>query len=162
MPLMLGFQTKYILNSWSMSFNPAKVLLMAFAVLSKILSMHCATDLPTPLALLSLNIPHFVTWWPIGWLKKFMGNLNPISLDSSRFDYHFVVPSSEFVARLNVPEPIVWPINGIFEYCNWERMKWHEIGCRFHRQPSSSIKPKNKEQKSLVFDYSGRGRCLKI
>jgi len=31
-----------------------------------------------------------------------MGNLNPISLDSSRFDYHFVVPSSEFVARLNV------------------------------------------------------------
>ena len=41
MPLMLGFHTKYILNPWSMSFNPAKVSLMAFAVLFKIPSTHC-------------------------------------------------------------------------------------------------------------------------
>ena len=41
MPLMIGFYTKHIRNPWSTSFNPAKVSLMAFAVLFKILSTHC-------------------------------------------------------------------------------------------------------------------------
>ena len=38
MPLMLGFETKYILNPWSISFNLAKVFLMAFAVLFNTIS----------------------------------------------------------------------------------------------------------------------------
>ena len=41
MPLILGFHTKYILNPSGMYFNPAEVMLMAFAILFKIPSAHC-------------------------------------------------------------------------------------------------------------------------
>ena len=46
MPIIIEFHTKYILNSWSMLFNPVKVSLMAFAVLFKILSTHCEARAP--------------------------------------------------------------------------------------------------------------------
>ena len=38
---LLDFHTKYILNSWSMQFDPAKVSLIDFAITFKILSAHC-------------------------------------------------------------------------------------------------------------------------
>ena len=41
MPSKLGFQTKHILNPWSMQFNAVKVSLLAFVILFKILSAHC-------------------------------------------------------------------------------------------------------------------------
>ena len=45
MPLILGFHTKYILNPWSMNFNPTNVLLMAFAIFLKS-SMRTVVVLP--------------------------------------------------------------------------------------------------------------------
>ena len=41
MPFNLGFQTKHILNPWSMHINPLKVSFNVFAILFKILSAHC-------------------------------------------------------------------------------------------------------------------------
>ena len=41
MPFNLGFQTKHILNPWSIHFNPVKVSLNGFQILFKILSEHC-------------------------------------------------------------------------------------------------------------------------
>ena len=37
----LGFHTKYILNSWCMSFYPAKVPLRMLSILFKVRSTHC-------------------------------------------------------------------------------------------------------------------------
>ena len=42
MSFNLGFQTKYILNPWSMDINPVKVSFYVFVILSKNLSAHCA------------------------------------------------------------------------------------------------------------------------
>ena len=51
MAFNIEFHAKYILNLWSIFFDPAKVSLKGFAILSKILSTHCEekikfTELP--------------------------------------------------------------------------------------------------------------------
>ena len=44
-PFNLGFQTKHILNPWSMHFNPMKVSFSGFEILSKIHSVRCDVQL---------------------------------------------------------------------------------------------------------------------
>ena len=45
MAFNLGFQTKHILNPWSMLFHPPKVPLKVFSILSKVHSAHCERTL---------------------------------------------------------------------------------------------------------------------
>ena len=46
--------------------------------------------------------------WRIQWgFKEFMPNLNSVGLNAGRLDNHFVVFSSEFMARLYAAESII-------------------------------------------------------
>ena len=56
----VGLHKKYILNLWSINFNPGKVSLPAFAILFKILSAHCVIWNVNMIFLLNLI-----------WLKQF-------------------------------------------------------------------------------------------
>ena len=115
MPLTLEFQTKYILSPWSMSFNPAKVLLMAFEVLFKILSTHCVIwfDLFTPVH------------------KKL------ILLHNSRMMTSYVVPLNEKNVYFQISARTLWvfwsnaPFGTVYYlstwaslFCNMQRQRW--------------------------------------
>ena len=58
MPFNLRFQTKDILNPWSMLFNHVKVSFYGFAILFKIFSAHCVPKLIEMHFIHELQYPH--------------------------------------------------------------------------------------------------------